>query len=380
MSNEPLLRVENLKTQFFTESSTVRAVDGISFEVNEGEIVGIVGESGAGKSVASMSLLRLIENPGEIVQGEITYKGETIFAVEERQDGELVERDDMLSTEEMRRQIRGNEIAVIFQDPMESLNPVFTVGGQLREFIEVNRDLPKDEAKAEAIEMLREVGIPDPEARYDEYPHQFSGGMRQRVLIAMALACQPNLIIADEPTTALDVTVEGQILDLVDDLQEKYGTSFIWVTHDMGVVAEICDRVNVMYLGEIVEQAPVDELFYETSHPYTQALLESMPRPDRTIEELNPISGVMPEAINPPSGCRFHPRCPDAKEICQRVHPEPKALETGGDHVHRTACVKYDPFDVGYDESEPLSTDAAAETSTAASRAAEIETGGELDE
>ncbi|WP_254864381.1 ABC transporter ATP-binding protein [Halovivax gelatinilyticus] len=377
MSTEPLLRVRNLKTQFFTESNTVRAVDGISFDVYEGEIVGIVGESGAGKSVASMSLMRLIESPGEIVSGEITYRGETIFAVEERSDGELVEREDMLTNEEMRDGIRGNEIAVIFQDPMESLNPVFKVGAQLREFIEVNRDLPKAEAKAEAIDMLREVGIPEPETRYDEYPHQFSGGMRQRVLIAMALACQPNLIIADEPTTALDVTVEGQILDLVADLQEKYDTSFIWVTHDMGVVAEICDRVNVMYLGEIVEQAPVDELFYETSHPYTKALLDSMPRPDRTVEELNPITGIMPEAINPPSGCRFHPRCPDAREICQRVHPEPKAIERQGEYPHRTACVQYEPFDVGYDGSAPLSTEATAKARAERSPTASIDSGGD---
>jgi peptide/nickel transport system ATP-binding protein len=354
MSSEPLLRVENLKTQFFTETGTVRAVDGISFEIYEGEIVGLVGESGAGKSVASMSLLRLIESPGEIVGGEITYKGETIFGLEEGPDGELQARDDMLSNEEIRTRIRGNEIAVIFQDPMESLNPVFTVGGQLREFIELNRGLSKGEAKAEAIDMLREVGIPDPEERYEEYPHQFSGGMRQRVLIAMALACEPSLIIADEPTTALDVTVEGQILDLVDELQEKYGTSFIWVTHDMGVVAEICDRVNVMYLGEIVEQAPVDELFYDTKHPYTDALLNSIPRPDRTVTELEAIEGVMPEAINPPSGCRFHPRCPDAREVCKRVHPETKIVGEDGDEPHRAACVKHDVFDVGYEKSPPL--------------------------
>ncbi|MDJ1432891.1 ABC transporter ATP-binding protein [Halostagnicola sp. A-GB9-2] len=371
---EPLLRVENLKTQFFTETGTVRAVDGISFEVNEGEIVGLVGESGAGKSVASMSLMRLIDSPGEIVGGEITYNGETIFGLEEGPDGELREREDMLSPERMRREIRGNEIAVIFQDPMESLNPVFTVGGQLREFIELNRDLEGAAAKEEAIEMLREVGIPDPEERYEEYPHQFSGGMRQRVLIAMALACEPNLIIADEPTTALDVTVEGQILDLVDDLQEKYGTSFIWVTHDLGVVAEICDRVNVMYLGEIVEQAPVDELFYETSHPYTNALLNSMPRPDRTVDELEPIEGMMPEAINPPSGCRFHPRCPDAKEVCTRVHPDPKVVDTVDGDPHRSACLKRDAFDVGYDESPPI--DAEPDVVAAAGSGA----GGEDDE
>ncbi|RAW45995.1 ABC transporter ATP-binding protein [Halorubrum sp. 48-1-W] len=355
--SDPLLSVENLKTQFFTEDGTVRAVDGISFDVHEGEIVGLVGESGAGKSVATSSLLRLVDSPGEIVGGEVTFKGRTLFGLEEDANGDLRPRDDMLSEEEMRREIRGREIAIIFQDPMESLNPVFTVGGQLREFIELNRDLSEEEAKREAIDMLREVGIPAPETRYDEYPHQFSGGMRQRVLIAMALACQPDLIIADEPTTALDVTVEGQILAMVEELQRKYDTSFVWVTHDMSVVAEICDRVNVMYLGEIIEHATVDDLFYDTKHPYTRALLDSMPRPDETVHELNPIRGVMPEAIDPPSGCRFHPRCPDGREVCREVHPEPRDLAEAGEPTHRAACVKYDAFDVGYDESRPLEAD-----------------------
>ncbi len=351
---DPLLEVRDLKTQFFTAEGTVRAVDGISFTVEEGEIVGIVGESGAGKSVAASSILRLIENPGEIVGGEVRYRGETLVGFEQR-DGELRERDDMLSNEAVRKRIRGREIAIIFQDPMESLNPVFTVGGQLREFIEINRDLPESEAREEAVDMLREVGIPEPVKRFDDYPHQFSGGMRQRVLIAMALACEPSLIIADEPTTALDVTVEGQILDLVEDLQQKYGTSFIWVTHDMGVVAEICDRVNVMYLGEIVEQASVDDLFHETKHPYTAALLDSMPRPDETVEELNPIEGVMPEAINPPSGCRFHPRCPDAREVCVNVHPENRAVAEGEIHPHRAACLQHEEvFRAGYWGSQPL--------------------------
>ena len=356
--SEPLLSVDNLKTQFFTEDGTVRAVDGISFDVYEGEIVGLVGESGAGKSVATSSILRLVDSPGEIVGGEITFKGETIFGLEEGDDGEPRPRDDMLSEKEMRRRIRGREIAIIFQDPMESLNPVFTVGGQLREFIEINRDLSGEEAEEEAIDMLREVGIPAPESRYDEYPHQFSGGMRQRVLIAMALACQPDLIIADEPTTALDVTVEGQILEMVTELQEKYDTSFIWVTHDMSVVAEICDRVNVMYLGEIIEHAEVDDLFYETKHPYTQALLDSMPRPDKTVHELDPIKGVMPEAIDPPSGCRFHSRCPHAREVCREVHPEQRDLADEGEPTHSAACVMYDAFEVGYEESRPIETEA----------------------
>ncbi|WP_435124332.1 ABC transporter ATP-binding protein [Halobaculum sp. D14] len=355
-TEEPLLKVENLKTQFFTEEGTVRAVDGVSFEVNEGELVGLVGESGAGKSVAAQSIMRLVEEPGQIVDGTVTFKGRKLVDIEETPDGKLEPSDEMLTQREMRQDIRGKEIAIIFQDPMESLNPVFKVGNQLREFIELNRDVTTADAREIAVDMLREVGIPEPEVRYDEYPHQFSGGMRQRVLIAMALACEPSLIIADEPTTALDVTVEGQILDLVDDLQDKYDTSFIWVTHDMGVVAEICDRVNVMYLGEVIEQADVDDLFYDTKHPYTEALLRSIPRPDQTVEELDPITGVMPEAINPPSGCRFHTRCPEAREMCREVHPAYGDVSDEDAEPHRVSCIKFE--DVGYDDSEPLETEA----------------------
>ncbi len=348
---ETILTVEDLKTYFYTEGGVVQAVDGISFDVRAGEIVGVVGESGAGKSVATTSILRLLDDAGEIVSGEITYRDTTIVGFEEAEEGgELVPRDDMLTKSEMRKEIRGNEIAIIFQDPMESLNPVYKVGSQIREFIELNRDLEGEDAKEEAIEMLREVGIPEPENRYDDYPHQFSGGMRQRVLIAMALGCRPSLIIADEPTTALDVTVEGQILDLVDDLRDEYGTSFIWVTHDMGVVAEICDRVNVMYLGQIVEQGPVDDIFHDTQHPYTESLLASIPRPDKTVEDLNPIAGVMPQAMNPPRGCRFHTRCPDAREACRDI--EPRFVDVGEAPSHRAACLKHD--DVGYWDSVPI--------------------------
>jgi peptide/nickel transport system ATP-binding protein len=349
--SEPLLRVENLQTRFYTEEGVVRAVDGVSFDVYEGEIVGLVGESGAGKSVAAASIMRLVESPGEIVGGRVEFKGEPIVDIVE--DGETKRRSDaMLSGRAMRERIRGREIAIVFQDPMEALNPVFTVGSQLREFVEINRDVSTGEAKTIAVDMLREVGIPEPETRYDSYPHQFSGGMRQRVLIAMALSCEPALIIADEPTTALDVTVEGQILDLVADLQDRYDTAFVWVTHDMGVVAEICDRVNVMYLGEIVEQASVDDLFYETKHPYTEALLRSIPRPDRAVDELEPITGVMPEAIDPPSGCRFHTRCPEARTVCPRVEPTDQTVADR----HRVSCVKYE--DVGYDDATPLDTEA----------------------
>jgi len=359
-TNEPLLEVRDLKTQFFTEEGTVRAVDGISFDVYPGEIVGLVGESGAGKSVAAQSILRLVEEPGSIVGGEIRFKDELLFGLEETADGETRERDEMLSPSAIRRQIRGREIAIIFQDPMESLNPVYSVGSQLREFVELNRDVSSGEARTIAVDMLREVGIPEAADRFTDYPHQFSGGMRQRVLIAMALACEPSLIIADEPTTALDVTVEAQILNLVDDLQDKYETSFVWVTHDMGVVAEICDRVNVMYLGEVVEQADIEDLFHETKHPYTEALLASLPRPDRTVDQLEPIEGVMPEAINPPSGCRFHPRCPHAREVCGRIDPDPRAADSEESAAgHRAACFRNEAFDVGYWESDPVEADAA---------------------
>ncbi|MFW5919101.1 MAG: ABC transporter ATP-binding protein [Halanaeroarchaeum sp.] len=355
MATTPLLEINDLKTQFFTEEGVVRAVDGISFTVEEGEIVGLVGESGAGKSVAAQSILQLVEHPGEIVGGEVLFKGEPLIQFEEGETADELRRTDaMLSNEEMRRRIRGNEISIIFQDPMESLNPVYTVGGQLREFIEINRNMGETEAKELAIDMLREVGIPEAAERYSDYPHQFSGGMRQRVLIAMALSCEPSLIIADEPTTALDVTVEAQILELVDELQAKYGTSFIWVTHDMGVIAEIADRVNVMYLGQIVEQAEIDDLFYDSKHPYTDALLDSLPRPDQTVEELNPIEGVMPEAINPPSGCRFHPRCPEAREVCRQYDPDLREVVQEG-HPHRSACFRNEEaFDVGYAESDPI--------------------------
>ncbi|WP_336025159.1 ABC transporter ATP-binding protein [Halobellus salinisoli] len=356
MSHNPLLTVENLKTQFFTKSGTVQAVDGVSFSVERGEIVGLVGESGAGKSVAVQSILRLVESPGRIVGGEITFDDKTIVGFEEERDenGEPIEREEMLSDSEMRAEIRGSEIALIFQDPMESLNPVFTVGEQLCEVIEINRDLSKREARSRSIEILREVGIPQPEERFDDYPHQFSGGMRQRVLIAMALGCEPKLIIADEPTTALDVTVEGQILDLVYDLQKRYDTSFLWVTHDMGIVAEICDRVNVMYLGEVIERANVDDLFYNPQHPYTKALLDSIPRPDQSTDTLRPLEGSMPEPIDPPSGCRFHDRCSEARAVCTQTHPD---LRLVTDHEQWAACLKHDAFEADYETSPELSSE-----------------------
>lgn len=354
MSSEPLLEVEQLSTYFHTERATIRAIEDVSFTVNRGETVGLVGESGAGKSVTISSILRMVDSPGQVVQGTIRYKGRTILDVDRDEEGNIEQADEMLSPGEMRSEILGNEIAVIFQDPMESLNPVYTIGDQLREVIMLNRDLGKRAAKEEAIRTLRKVGIPTPEAHYDAYPHKFSGGMRQRVLISMALACDPDLIIADEPTTALDVTVEGQIINLVNELKDDFDTSFIWVTHDLAVIAELCDRVNVMYLGNIVEHAPIEELFYDTQHPYTEALMDSTPSPDQHMEELTPIGGEIPNAVNPPTGCSFHPRCQYAREVCTRVDPEAKTIQTVSGTDHRAACLKHDVFDAEYEESTPL--------------------------
>ncbi|WP_148416662.1 ABC transporter ATP-binding protein [Haloferax sp. KTX1] len=392
--SDTLLTVRDLHTHFRTDAGTVRAVDGISFEVQRGEVLGIVGESGAGKSVAARSIMRLIDSPGVIVNGEVRFEDDLLVGVErgDDPDGEPRQDPEMLSSREIRERVRGREIAMIFQDPTESLNPVFTVGEQLSEIIGLNRDVSAAEAEAIAVERLREVGIPEAERRMDDYPHEFSGGMRQRVLIAMAFACEPSLVIADEPTTALDVTVEAQILDLVKDLAARYDTSFVWVTHDMGVVAEICDRVAVMYLGEIVEQATVDDLFHDTKHPYTEALLGSIPRPDRDVDGLSPIEGIMPEAINPPQGCRFHTRCPHAREACLHAHPDARVVDEGEDErgdgathpaggaaltevaaaPHRAACLRNDAFaEAGYWESAPLDDAESVSASTAAESASD---------
>ena len=309
-----LLEVENLRTYFFTTEGIVQAVDGVSFEVDRGESLGIVGESGAGKSVAVKSIPGLIRHPGRIVDGTIRYKGQ-----------DLTE----LSETELREQIRGNEIAIVFQDSMSALDPVFTVGSQIQEVIVENTDRNKQEARERAIELLDDVGIPDPDQRVDEYPHQYSGGMQQRAMIAMALACDPSLIIADEPTTALDVTIQAGILDLFDEIMEKHDTSIVYVTHDLGVVREVCDRVSVMYLGKMVESARYDELYRNPKHPYTQSLLNSVVTPDETLDELDPIGGTMPSAISPPSGCRFRTRCPVAIDECSRIAPPQYAVEPG---------------------------------------------------
>ncbi|MDI3480921.1 MAG: peptide/nickel transport system ATP-binding protein [Tepidanaerobacteraceae bacterium] len=319
--NDNLVEVRNLKTYFFTDDGIVPAVDGVDFCIKKGETLGIVGESGCGKSVTSLSLLRLVPNPpGKIVEGEVFFKGENLLK----------------KTESEMRKIRGNDISMIFQEPMTSLNPVFTVGEQISEAIELHQGLSKRDAMAKAVEMLKMVGIPSAEQRVREYPHQMSGGMRQRVMIAMALSCNPALLIADEPTTALDVTIQAQILELMKDLKERLGTAIMLITHDLGVVAEMAENVLVMYAGKVVEYADVKTIFKNPKHPYTVGLLGSIPRLDEPKEKLYVIEGAVPNPFNMPSGCRFHPRCPEAREICRMREPE--LLQLDG---HQVRCWKY---------------------------------------
>ena len=321
-----LLEVTNLETHFPTRAGLVRAVDGISFHLNAGELLGLVGESGCGKSITALSIMRLIAPPGKIVSGEVLFDGKNLLK---------------LSDSEM-RQIRGDDVAMIFQDPMTSLNPVFTVGEQIAEALRLHRNLSRKDARAAAIEAMREVSIPDPARRVDDYPHQLSGGMRQRVMIAMALACDPKLLIADEPTTALDVTIQAQILELLDELRRSRELAVLLITHDLGVVAEVADRVAVMYTGRIVEEAPVEELFARPRHPYTEGLLRSVPK--LTIEHvakkvrLETIEGTVPSPTNLPPGCHFAPRCPHRMPRC--TEEEIPLYELEGDVKVR--CVLYD--------------------------------------
>ncbi|MBX5464085.1 MAG: ABC transporter ATP-binding protein [Clostridia bacterium] len=323
---EPLLEVRDLKTYFRTEDGVARAVDGVSFALGRGETLGIVGESGSGKSVTSLSIMRLIPDPpGRIAGGQILFEGRDLLGLSER---------------EMRK-IRGNEISMIFQEPMTSLNPVFTVGRQIEESIRLHQKVDARESRVRAIEMLRRVGIPSPEVRVDQYPHQMSGGMRQRVMIAMALACNPKLLIADEPTTALDVTIQAQILELIKQLKREFGTSVLLITHDMGVVADMCDRVIVMYAGKVVEEARVDDLFERPLHPYTEGLLHSIPSMEGRREKLHVIEGNVPNPLALPRGCAFAPRCPYAVERCRREEPP---LETTGDG-RKVACWRYDEIE-----------------------------------
>jgi len=323
---EALLDIRGLKTHFKTDEGMVRAVDGVDVTVHRGETVGIVGESGCGKTVTAMTVMKLIAMPpGKIVEGQIIWQGRDLVP---------------LDAEEMRK-IRSKEIGIIFQEPMTSLNPVYTVGSQIAETVRLHEGLSRRDAKDRAIEMLRLVNIPTPERRVDDYPHQFSGGMRQRVMIAMALSCNPKLLIADEPTTALDVTIQAQILDLLSEMRERLGMAIMMITHDMGVVAETTHRVVVMYAGRVVEEATAEQLFGDPKHPYTQGLIRSIPRMDTAAahkERLEAIAGVVPSLLDPPPGCRFAPRCRFATPRCTEAMPLLQEVEPG----HKVACVLYD--------------------------------------
>lgn len=306
MEKRKLLEIKDLTVKFFTEDGTVNAVERVSFDIEKEETLGVVGESGCGKSVTVLSVMRLLPSPpAKITSGKILFEGEDLLSKSEA---------------EMRR-IRGNLISMVFQEPMTSLNPVFTIGHQISEAIILHQKLSKKEARERAIEMLRLVGIPNPEKRYWEYPHQLSGGMRQRVMIAMALSCSPKLLIADEPTTALDVTIQAQILDLIERLKEKVGMSVLMITHDLGVIAEMAKRVVVMYAGQVVEESPCEDIFENPLHPYTVGLLKSIPRLEGKKSRLHVIEGNVPNPLNFPSGCRFHPRCFEAKKICGEKMP-----------------------------------------------------------
>src|SRR3982751_1857528 len=314
-----LLEVNDLKTYFRTDDGVVRAVDGVSFTVDKGETLGIVGESGSGKSVTCLTIMGLNPKRTAMSSGTALWKGE-----------------DLLTASPKRlREIRGNEIAMIFQDPMTSLNPVHKIGDQLAEAVRLHEDVTKKAARARALEMLKAVDIPRPERRLDDYPHQFSGGMRQRAMIAMALINDPDLLVADEPTTALDVTTQAQILTLMEKMQEEFGSAIIMITHDLGVVAEVADDVLVMYAANVVEQAEVHDLFHRPQHPYTWGLMGSLPRLDADVERLTQIPGQPPSLLRPPSGCRFHPRCPYVMEVCKTTVPELVPTQRDADHLQR---------------------------------------------
>jgi oligopeptide/dipeptide ABC transporter ATP-binding protein len=322
---KPLLEVRNLKTYFYTEDGIVRAVDGVDFEVYPGEVVGIVGESGCGKSITSLSIMRLISSPGRIVEGEILFEG----------------KDLVKATEEEMMQVRGNRISMIFQQPQSALNPVFRAGDQISEVLNIHQDFGKEAGHKRAVELLKLVGIPEPERRAESFPHELSGGMAQRVMIAMALACVPDLLIADEPTTALDVTIQAQILDLMRELRSQMGSAVILITHDLGVIAEMADRVAVMYAGEIVEESPVASLFDQPSHPYTQGLIGSIPVLGEVRDKLDVIPGSVPNLINLPPGCRFAPRCQARLEhnlsVCTEDRPPLENISEG----HKVRCWLY---------------------------------------
>jgi len=338
----PLLEVKNLQTQFPTRNGLVRAVDGVSFHLEAGELLGLVGESGCGKSITALSIMRLIAPPGKIVSGEITFDGKNLLK---------------LSDAEM-RQIRGDDIAMIFQDPMTSLNPVYTVGEQIAEALRLHRKISRKAAHAAAIDAMKEVSIPDPARRANDYPHQLSGGMRQRVMIAMALACDPKLLIADEPTTALDVTIQAQILELLEELRQHRELGVLLITHDLGVVAEVADRVAVMYTGRIVEESSVEQLFAQPKHPYTEGLLRSVPKLTRSDvikkERLETIEGTVPSPTDLPPGCHFAPRCSHRMPRCTAEEIPLYQLEGGA----QVRCVLFDLAAAVAADHQHLSADA----------------------
>jgi oligopeptide/dipeptide ABC transporter ATP-binding protein len=320
--NGSLLRILDLQTHFYTDEGTARAVDGVSFEIPKGKTLGLVGESGCGKSVTALSIMRLVPSPpGKIEKGSILF-GET---------------DLLKLSEPQMRKIRGNDISMVFQEPMTSLNPVFTIGNQITEVLRLHQKMRRKEAREKAVELLFQVGIPLPEQRIDEYPHQLSGGMKQRIMIAMALACNPELLIADEPTTALDVTIQAQLLDLLNQLQEKFTMSILLITHDLGVIAETAESVAVMYAGKIVEYASAENLFASPKHPYTVGLFGSLPKIGRKGGRLSVIPGNVPNPLYFPQGCRFHPRCPREMEICRKEEPELNTVAQD----HKAACHLY---------------------------------------
>jgi len=325
---EPLLEIKALSVQFFTYQGIVRALEEVNLTIGRGEIMGLVGETGCGKSVMARSILRLIpEPPGKISHGEIRFKGE-----------------DILKLRPWRlREIRGNDISMIFQEPMSSLNPVFRVGNQIEEVIMLHQQVDRQRARETAVQMLEQVNMPDPEQTLRKYPHELSGGMRQRVMIAMELSCRPDLLIADEPTTALDVTVQGQVLTILDDLVRRLGISVLFISHDLGVIAQLCDRVSVMYAGKIVETAPVASLFAQPAHPYTRGLLQAIPSLDEDRDPLRVIPGIVPRLVDPPDGCRFHPRCADRFEPCDQVIPRPVVVGPS----HHVACHLYPDREAG---------------------------------
>jgi len=318
---EPVLKINDLRTYYFLAEGVVKAVDRVSFRINEGEALGVVGESGCGKSTVAHSVLRLIREPGRTVGGEIWFEGE----------------DLLRKSEAEMRKTRGGKIAMVFQNPTSSMNPVFTIGSQIGEAIKLHQKVPKSEINEKIKEILAKVGIPSPSERMKDYPHEFSGGMCQRAMIAMALSCNPRLFIADEPTTNLDVTIQAQILDLMRILRKEFNASILLIGHDFGVISELCDRIVVMYSGKVVESASLETIFEDAKHPYTRALLESIPKITIETERLRVIPGDVPELIKPPPGCKFHPRCEYAKEVCSKK--EPTLIEIG--HGHEVACLLY---------------------------------------